>query len=57
MRLAYIVLSSKSEDLCNHVFYNIINVIKNHTNMKSFNGIKIMSDFEIGLPRSIKKIF
>ena len=57
MPLAYIILNSKSEEIYNEVFYKIIQLIKYHTNLKSFEDIKIMSDFEIGLRKAIKKNF
>lgn len=57
MPLAYIVLSSESEDIYNHIFNNLIYLIKTNTNLKTFKWIKIMSDFEIGLRKSIKNNF
>ena len=56
MPLAYVVLNSKSEEIYNHIFQNLVYLIKTNTNLKTFNGIKIMSDFEIELRKSIKKI-
>lgn len=57
MPLAYVVLNSKSEEIYNHIFQNLVYLIKTNTNLKTFNGIKIMSDFKIGLRKSIKKNF
>ena len=57
MPMAYIVLSSKSEELYDEVFYQIAKLIKTHTKINSFENIKIMCDFEIGLRKAIKKNF
>ena len=57
MPLAFIILSSKSEEIYNEVFHKLVQLIKYHTNIKTFENIKIMSDFEIGLRRSIKSNF
>ena len=53
--LAYILLSSKNEELYNIVFAELIRIIKNNTNIKSFEGVKIMTDFELSLRKSVKK--
>ena len=37
--------------------YKINNIVKNYSNLKSFEDIKIMNDFEIGLRRAIKNNF
>ena len=42
MPLAFIILSSKSEEIYNEVFQKLIQIIKYHTNIKSFDNIKIM---------------
>ena len=57
MPLAFIILSSKSEEIYNEVFYKIITLVKAHTDLKSFDKVKIMSDFEIGLRNAIKNNF
>ena len=55
MPLAYAILSSKSEEIYNEVFRYLVNLVKYHTNLKSYENIKIMSDFEMVLRRAIKK--
>ena len=55
--LAYILLSSKNEELYNIVFAELIRIIKNNTNIKSFEGVKIMTDFELSLRKSVKNNF
>ena len=57
MPLAFIILSSKSEEIYNEVFYKIITLVKAHTDLKSFDKVKIMCDFEIGLRKAIKNNF
>lgn len=57
MPLAYILLSSKHEDAYDVVFTELIRIIKNNSNLKTFKDIKIMTDFELSLRKSIKKNF
>ena len=57
MPLAFVILSSKSEEIYNEVFYKIITLVKAHTDLKSFDKVKIMCDFEIGLRKAIKNNF
>ena len=57
MPLAFVILSSKSEEIYNEIFQKPIQLIKYHTNIKSFDNIKIMCDFEIGMRRAIKNNF
>ena len=57
MPLNYILLSSKNEELYTQAFINIIYIIESHTNIQNFDDIKITTDFELGLRKSIKKAF
>ena len=55
--LNFILLSSKSEELYTESFSQLIRLIKSHTNLESFDNIKITTDFELSLRKSIKKVF
>ena len=55
--MGHILMNSKSENLYNTVFTVLIKQIKSHCNLKSFSGIKIMSDFELPMRKSIKNCF
>lgn len=55
--MAYIVLQSKNEELCDIVFSKLIRIIKSNTNLEAFKEIKIMSGFEFSLCGSINKNF
>lgn len=57
MPLAYIILSSKTEEIYNKVFNELLTLIYSYTNRKTFEGIKIKCDFELSIHESIKKIF
>ena len=57
MPLAYIALNSKSEEIYNKVFGELVALIKTHTKIKDFDGIKIMCDFELPLRKAIKNNF
>ena len=57
MPLAYIILNSKSEEIYNKVFGELVNLIKTYTKIKDFDGIKIISDFELPLRKAIKNNF
>ena len=57
MPLAFVILSSKSEEIYNEVFYKIITLVKAYTDLKSFDNVKIMNDLEIGLRNAIKNNF
>ena len=57
MPLAYIIINSKSEEIYNKVFGELVNLIKTYTKIKDFDGIKIMSDFELPLRKAIKNNF
>ena len=55
--MVFILLSSKNEEIYLEVFQILKKVIIEHNNNISFDNIKIMSDFELGLRSAIKKIF
>ena len=57
MPLNYILLTSKNEELYTEAFEHLIRLIQSHTNIKSFDDVKITADFELGLRKSIKKVF
>lgn len=54
--LTHIFLSSKHEEIYNIVFNQLVSIIKKNTNLKTFNDMISMTDFEKSLLKSIKKI-
>ena len=55
--LSYIILSSKDEELYTHAFNELINAVKNHCGFDNYGDIKVMTDFEISLRKSVKNCF
>ena len=54
IHLSNIILNSKEEELYTHAFNKLIIAMKNHNNFDNYNDIKIMSDFEISLKKSLE---
>ena len=52
-----VFISSKNEELDTEAFLQLNWLIQAYTNLKSFDDIIIISDFEIVLRKSIKKVF
>ena len=55
--MAHILMNSKTVQLYEEVFSQLVKKIKSHSNLKSFHDIKIMADFEIPMRKAIKNCF
>ena len=44
IQLAFVILSSKSEEIYNEVYYEILIVVKAYTDLKSFDNVKVLND-------------
>jgi len=51
------ILNSKDKELYIHIYNQLFISIKYHNAFDNYNDIKIMTDFELSLRKSIKKCF
>ena len=57
MPLAYVVLISKTKEIYKEILHKLVELIKYHIKKESYEDIKIICDFEIGLREAIKDEF